>query len=166
MRTSPRIVVLSVPLAFAFACRGLPVPEPEPKESAAGGHYLDRGPAVGTDLGPGTVSLLADLQKEKETRLKLAAELKKAKSKIAELEATLARLEHERDSEHAARVSAETRAAESARKVRDREARILNLSIEKARLEQEVLLLKIAAAEAELSERLARNRQENGSESR
>ncbi len=118
--------------------------------------YLQNGSDVTVDIGPGQKSLLEALKDEKDKGLQLTRELRDLQQAFKQLSLRLANMEQDKNAEHATRVAAEAQEKDTATKLRDREARILNLAIEKAKLEEEILLLKIADTQHNLNEQMRR----------
>ncbi|MFQ5505643.1 MAG: hypothetical protein ACE5F1_12735 [Planctomycetota bacterium] len=142
----------SVPLAFCLALSGCSLlggtkPARIQSSRSKTERYLKGGPTTEIDLGPGQTSLLGALEAEKDRVSDLTAKLKKLRQELMSLNLKLAKAERERDKEHVVRVAAEAHQSELSRKLRQRETRILNLALEKVKLEQEVLVLKITATE-------------------
>lgn len=113
--------------------------------------YLSQGPASDQlDLAPDEKLLIAELSDQQTARKQLEDDLASARQTIAELEGKVRESTAALQAEQARHGATEAEAERLRGLVHEREARILGLHLEKARLTQDVLLLKIDAAERQL----------------
>jgi len=150
--TSIHAVTVVCALSLLTSC-SLFAPAPAGDDPAAGKDtpsYLDAGPTTKVDVSPGQTNLLQHLKQEKELTRELRAQVEKLTSNASSIRVRLSNTEAERDRERAGRIAAEALHKEAVAKLRDRESRILNAALERAKLQQELLMLKIAAAEQKL----------------
>ncbi|HHI79404.1 MAG TPA: hypothetical protein ENK02_05450 [Planctomycetes bacterium] len=114
--------------------------------------YLDKGPTTGVDLGAGSVTMLEALQIEKKKVQNLQARVRDLEEQLKQCHFRLADAEKKNRETSSNLLSTEATRKALAEKLFDREARILNLSLEKVRLEQELLQMKISLEEKKLAE--------------
>ncbi|MCA8968256.1 MAG: hypothetical protein KDC95_00680 [Planctomycetes bacterium] len=120
-----------------------------------GPDYLEAGPTTSLDVSPGQKSLLEALKETKEQVAALQRERDELQTDVRNLQMREASALSEGSSEKGKRISLEAELAQAQNKLRDRDARLLDASIEKAKLEKraleleiEIVKMKIAAAEA------------------
>lgn len=129
---------------------------PDASGLQAPGPYLDEGPNTRIDLGPGRTSLLEALKEAKERVAVLEGDLKELRLEKNGVETRLAKVERERDQERTARISAEAQHRAATDALHENEARLLDLAIQKAQLEEKLLELQVATYEKELQQKLER----------
>jgi hypothetical protein len=136
------------------ACSLLPQQSPEQgkvKPIEPQNAYLNQGGvATELDLGPGTKTLLEDYVDQQKLKIESEAKLAEANALIESLRASLRTAEEERDRERRSRSGSEAEAERCLKLLRDRESKILNLQIERARLQQELLHQRIARLQQDL----------------
>jgi chromosome segregation ATPase len=120
-------------------------PKAEPPVAKQDG-YLAQKPDA-SELGPDERLLLAEYSDTHAAKLALETQLAETRATIDSLQAKLAQTEEVRDRERTARASAEAELSRLRSTLQDRETKILSLHIEKAKLTQDLLLLRIDAAE-------------------
>ncbi len=127
------------------------------KQSNVGstGYLGDGGPTTALDTSPGQKSLLEALRETKEQVATLQRERDELRVEVRNLQMREADALSEGSSEKGKRISLEAELGQVQNKVRDRDARLLDVAIEKAKLEKrsleleiEIVKMKIAAAEA------------------
>jgi hypothetical protein len=124
------------------------VPPKEPAVAPEQQYLAHRSPAAGLEVGPGQKTMLETLNEVQEERVALGQRIEALEAEKKELLARVVAVETERDQEKALRVSAVSERDEARQQSADRDARLLNLAIQKTQLEQEVLLMKISQLEA------------------
>lgn len=132
--------------------RSLTRPDEEPPLDADESLMATGGPQTTIDLGEGGEQLLTRYQKVNAERTRLDQELS---AMTAERDALQQSLSNERDRlerESNQRAGAESQREAMRTQLVDYQAKILALSLERAKLEQEVLRLKIVAVERQISE--------------
>ncbi len=144
-------------LLFLTSCGALQLPfgggeqqgkkSTQPKKET----YLAKGPTTGVDLGAGSVTMLEALQIEKKKVKSLEARVLDLEEQLKQTHFRLADAEKKNTETDSNLLSTEATRKALAEKLFDREARILNLSLEKVRLEQELLQMKIAVEEKKLA---------------
>ena len=123
-----------------------PAPKSEiPREARDG--YLKAGPVTGVDHGPAQRSLLKEYVETKDRLKEMGDRLRKLQEKLKAAQAALAECRKERDQERAGRIGAEAERDKALRDLRDKEIQLLNLALEKTKVEQELVALKIRALE-------------------
>lgn len=121
-----------------------PTPKSEiPPGSEEG--YLKAGPVTGVDHGPAQKSLLKEYVDTKNQMKALQERLGKLEEKLRISEAALAECRKERDQEKAGRIGAEAERDKALQDLRDKEIQLLNLALEKTKVEQELVKLRIQA---------------------
>ncbi|GEM_PF-6397013 len=157
LRSCPKEAILLGSLLLLTSCGALQLSfgnENKKGEKAAQEKketYLEKGPATGVDLGAGSVTMLEALQIEKKKVKSLEIRVQELEEQLKQTHFQLADAEKKnRETSSLLLSTQETRKA-LAEKLFDREARILNLSLEKVRLEQELLQLKIGIEEQKLT---------------
>jgi len=108
--------------------------------------YLAK-PADGSEVGPDERLLLAEFSDTQAAKLALETQLAEARATIDSLQAQLRATEEARDRERTGRAAAEAETGRLRTTLQDRETKILNLHLEKAKVTQDLLLLKIENAE-------------------
>ncbi|MEZ5967262.1 MAG: hypothetical protein R3F56_25725 [Planctomycetota bacterium] len=103
--------------------------------------------AVDDELGPDERLLLAEFSDTRAAKLALETKLAEAQATIDSLKSNLRATEEARDRERTAHAAAEAELTRLRTTLQDRETKILTLHLEKAKLTQDVLSLKIEAAE-------------------
>lgn len=155
---SPRTLLLLPLLALAVSCK---VPnvifEPRPDEPLDGyaGGLTQAGVNTEIDWGPGQKFLMSSHQSllEEVEKLRRDNETKDADTRNLEVQVEQANDELKR--ERALRVQIEAQVQQLLNQRRDLQAQVLNLGIEKAKLEQTNLLAKIAKLQRALDQRQA-----------
>lgn len=121
-------------------------PAPEPPVSKAEGYLAkDKDP---NELGPDERLLLAEFSDTQAAKLALETQLAEARATIDALQSQLHTTEEVRDRERTGRAAAEAELTRLRTTLQDRETKILTLHLEKAKVTQDLLLLKIEAAES------------------
>lgn len=128
----------------------------EKQSSDASVGYLEGGgPTTSLDVSPGQKSLLEALRETKEQVATLQRERDELRVEVRNLQMREADALSEGSSEKGKRISLEAELGQVQNKVRDRDARLLDVAIEKAKLEKrsleleiEIVKMKIATAEA------------------
>lgn len=127
--------------------------EPEPEDLMGESLYLEEaGTNVEIDLGPGAETLLTQYQTVKEENIKLRQSLAALQAEREGLQASLEEARNEVSAERSLRAQADAESGALRKSRREMEAVILSLSIARARLEQENLLLHIDRVEKNLAE--------------
>lgn len=127
--------------------------EPEPEDLMGESLYLqEAGTNVEIDLGPGAETLLTQYQTVKEENIKLHQSLSALQAEREGLEASLEETRNEVKAERNLRAQADAESGALRKSRRELEAKILSLSIARAKLEQENLLLHIDRVEKNLNE--------------
>jgi hypothetical protein len=127
-----------------------PAEEPplQPEDS-----YLQRGGVSNQlDLGPDQRLLLDEFTALKAAKINLETRMSEIEAANESLRASLRQTEEERDKERRLRAGAEAEVERLSATLHEREAKLLNLSIEKAKLNQDNLLLRIASLQRQLDE--------------
>lgn len=151
MRTLPLALAALLVLPGCGVLTGwMTSPAAEPPVARDDGYLARDGVDDGLDLGPDQRLLLAEFSDSQAMRKKLETKVSELEATIADLRQQLGATVNERDREHGARVSAETEQERLRGQLRDRDAKLLALHLEKTRLTQDILLLKIDAAERKL----------------
>jgi hypothetical protein len=112
--------------------------------------YGESGPNTEMDWGPKQELLLSEFKKLREREAELKKEVDELKAENRNLQEQLGSETGSLQREKSLRAQAESETEMLREKVRDREARILSLAIEKAKLEQASLLTKIEALRSAL----------------
>jgi hypothetical protein len=132
------------------------VPPKEPAVAPEQQYLAHRSPAAGLEVGPGQKTMLETLNEVQEERVALGQRIEALEAEKKDLLARARSVEAERDQEKALRVTASAERDDARKQATDRDARLLNLAIQKTQLEQEVLLMKIASLEREKAGGMAR----------
>lgn len=129
----------------------LTTPPPETPVAARDGHLTTHG-GVSTDLarGPDQQSLYSAYVQLQDRNRRLETELQDMKAELQGVRASRDRAEEELDKERRLRTGSEADGERHQRLLREREARILSLSAEQLRAQQEILRLRIAAMQQQL----------------
>jgi chromosome segregation ATPase len=153
------IVLALVACAPLFAaCALLEAERPAPKDPAVAPdqQYLaKKGPSTNLDVGQDQKTALETMKGLEEERAALRKRVETFEAERKDLLAKIKSLEGERDQEKSLRVTAQAERDDAKRQALDRDARLLNLAIQKTQLEQEVLLAKIANLEKDKTEKPA-----------
>lgn len=147
-RRASRIALL-LPSTLLCACSWLQDKMTEPaaeKPTARSEGHLNRKPGD-DELGPDERMLLADYTDANAARLALETKLAELQQKLDATRAELTQTQDVRDRERTGRAAADAELARLRNLLQDREAKILALHIEKAKQTQELLSLRIEAAE-------------------
>lgn len=143
------LLMLSTPSCALFS------PDKESKtETAETGQdpkYLNAGPTTELDVSPGQMSLLESLRETKEEVATLRRERDELRNDLRKSQMRFSSVEAERNGAQSTRVSLAAELEDSLSKIRDRDARLLDAAIEKAKLEQKILELEIEAAKARIA---------------
>ena len=126
--------------------------EPAPDDPLDGyeGSLAQAGINTELDFSPQQSTLLGKYKELMERNQKLAEEKAELEAENQNLQAQLQAERNELEKEKSLRAQAEAETASLRSKSRDFQAKILSLSIEKAKLEQERLLHEIAALDAQM----------------
>ncbi len=116
------------------------------KPVGKGDGYLAQ-PSDPSALGPDERLLLAEYSDTQAAKLALETQLAAARATIDGMQAQLRQTEEVRDKERTGRAGSEAELTRLRSLLQDRETKILSLHIEKAKLTQDVLLLRIEATE-------------------
>lgn len=108
------------------------------------------GPQSEVDLGPGQQTLMEHFIEERAAKLELEQRTKEVEASNQTLRAQLAQTEEDRNQARTHGAGAEAELERLRGLLRDHESKVLNLTLEKARLEQEVLKLRIASLQGQL----------------
>lgn len=139
-----RIAPLCLLLA---ACHSVPLGyEPRPEDPLDGykGSYAEAGVSTEIDLGPKQEYLLSGYTSLKDDHARLERENKRLEQELLAARGGLATETTSLERERTLRIQAEAEVQALQQKRRELEARILSLGIEKAKLEQQAILAKIA----------------------
>lgn len=155
-------------LAVALACAALggcslfgkalnrPAAE-DPVDSTETYLSVGDGPQSEVDLGPGQQTLLQHLIEVRSAKAELEQRAAELEASNQQLRTQLAQTEEDRNQARTHGAGAEAELERLRGLLRDHESKVLNLTLEKARLEQEVLKLRIASLQGQL-ERLGGDR--------
>lgn len=122
---------------------------PPPKEQ----QYLSKGSVANElDLGPDQKFLLDEFTQVKQQKIALETQVAEMRTTNEGLRASLKQAEEERDKMRRIGAGSEAETERLKKLVHEREAKILALSMEKARLQKEVLATKIASLEKQLED--------------
>ena len=126
-----------------------PVPE-EPVDEGESYLSVGDGPQATVDLGPGQKTLMESFVAANTANAELRRRVEDLEAELAQTRSSLeqSQEEHRRAQTHGAGAEAELQRQRDL--LADRETKILNLTLEKARLEQEVLKLRIASLQNQL----------------
>jgi hypothetical protein len=159
MRKLPSSSLLLTCILCLGACqsssdRGGTAIAPDTAGETQAGPYLDTGPNTSIDLGPGKSSLLETLKKEKEENARLQEDRDKLRKELRDLKIRFSQLESELGQEKNKLSASESGATTAAKKIHTLEARVMDLAIQKARLQEQLLAEQIQNLERELNEKL------------
>ena len=135
--------------AFAASCAAPPQLE-SPKDPAVDQdeqYLVKNGPRHNLDLQAQGTPLLETLKQMEEERINQRRQQDRLQKQIQDLNQKLARAGEELEKEKTLRVGVEAERDDARKKLQEHDARLLAVAIERARLEQELLTLKIAALE-------------------
>ncbi len=137
--------ILLLPGGCGILSQGLrPAPKAEVPPGAREG-YLKAGPVTGVEHGPAQRSLLKEYVDTKNQLKEAADKIARLQEKLKSTEAALEECRKERDQEKAGRIAAEAEREKVLQDLRDKEIQLLNLALEKTKVEQELVSLKIRA---------------------
>ncbi len=137
--------VLLFPGGCGILSKGLkPAPKAEVPPGSREG-YLQAGPVTGVEHGPAQRSLLKEYVDAKERLKELADKIGKLQEKLKVAEAALEECRKEKARERAGRIAAEAEREKALQELRDKDIQLLNLALEKTKVEQELVNLKIQA---------------------
>jgi chromosome segregation ATPase len=148
-------IVVVVLALVASGCQAftdrMTTPAPEPPVETKDGHLTTHG-GVATDLarGPDQQSLYATYVQLQDVARRLETEVSSLKAELAGVRASRDRAEEELDKERRLRTGAEADGERHIRLLREREAKVLALTTERVRSQQEILRLKIAALQQQI----------------
>jgi hypothetical protein len=128
-----------------------PAAEP-PVDSSETYLSIGDGPQSEVDLGPGQKTLMEEFVAVQTAKLALEQRVKELEATNEALRATLAQTQEERDKErtHGAGTQAELERLRDT--LQQRDSKILDLTLDKARIEQEMLKLRIASLQGQLEQ--------------
>lgn len=161
MKTSVRILATVSVCAILGSCSlfssafNRPAPE-SPVDSAETYLSVGDGPQSEVELGPGQQTLMEHFIQERAAKLELEQRTKELEASNQQMRAQLAQTEEDRNQARTHGAGAEAELERLRGLLRDHESKVLNLTLEKARLEQEVLKLRIASLQGQL-ERIGGN---------
>ncbi len=145
----PRYVLWAVLAAFPGGCgilsQGLGSPPKAETPPVADGGYLKAGPVTGVERGPAQRSLLKEYVDTKNKLKELQDKLAKLQEKLRAAQDALEECRRERDQEKAAKVAAQAERDKALQELRDKEVQLLNLALEKTKVEQELVKTQIQA---------------------
>ena len=137
--------VLLFPAGCGVLSDGLkPAPKAEVPPGSREG-YLKAGPVTGVEHGPAQRSLLKEYVDTKARLKELADKIGKLQEKLKVTEAALEECRKEKAQEKAGRIAAEAEREKALQELRDKDIQLLNLALEKTKVEQELVNLKIQA---------------------
>jgi septal ring factor EnvC (AmiA/AmiB activator) len=154
----PRIhgIAAAVTLLLLAACTGanqlLYQPKPDDPNDGYAGSLAQAGVNTEMDFGPKQDLLLSRFMSLQEEHARLQKDFEKQRAEAAGLTGQLRSNNESLAKETAGRKQAEAQVQSLQKKGRELEARILSLSIEKSKLEQSVLLAKIADLQRSLED--------------
>jgi hypothetical protein len=125
-------------------------PEPEPAVDASHGYLAKGGVQAELDLGPDQKLLLAEFSNVQTAKINLETRLAELEGDNESLRAQLKQAEAARAAEQGQRTTAEAELQRLRGLIRERDAKVLGLSIEKAKQQQELLLFRISALEKQV----------------
>ena len=108
------------------------------------------GPQSEVELGPGQQTLMEHFIEERGAKVELEQRVKELEASNAQLRSTLAQTEEERNQARTLGAGAEAELERLRGQLRDHESKVLNLTLENARLEQQLLKLRIASLQGQL----------------
>lgn len=128
------------------------------KSSQENSPYLKNvGTPLETDIPPGADSLLQALTDEKKKNQELGLEVKLLRTEVQDNSQEVRRLEADRAFERNAKIVSEAQKSAKEKEIRELMARLLNLRIEKSKLQQKIYLLEMVAGDKEMSNLIKRN---------
>ena len=115
--------------------------------------YLSKGSVANElDLGPDQKFLLDEFTQVKQQKIVLETQVSELRATNEGLRASLKQAEEERDKMRRMGAGSEAESERLKKTLHEREAKILAISMEKARLQKELLAMKIAALEKQLED--------------
>lgn len=115
--------------------------------------YLSKGSVANElDLGPDQKFLLDEFTQVKQQKIALETQVSELRATNEGLRASLKQAEEERDKMRRIGAGTEAEGERLKKTLHEREAKILSLSMEKARLQKEMLALKIATLEKQIED--------------
>lgn len=149
-----RAIFVVTSLSLLASCGSLsdllrPAPEGGMDTSEA---YLRGGPNTQIEMGADEETMLERYSALQRARTELDDLLKEEKAFNEQLSTRMAQTEEELDEERRMRVAAEQEMERLSQRARDLEAKVLSMSIDRAKLEQELLLLRISSLQRELDD--------------
>jgi chromosome segregation ATPase len=149
-RAFPFLLALLPLAACQHLAEELAGPGKEQPVAAKDSYLQTGGVRTELDLGKNHTLLLQDFTEARAAKVQLEARVKELETEIESVRASLRRAEEERDRERLTRSGAEAIVERQQRLLHERDSKILSLGIERARLQQEVLRLKIAALQTQI----------------
>ncbi len=124
------------------------------KEKAAdpSAAYLRGGPNTEVELGSDEETMLESFHGLTKVKIQLDARIKELESYSESQTAKLNRTQQDLDRERRLRVGSEAESDRLAQQMRDLQAKVLSMNVERARLEQDLLLLRISSVQRQLAE--------------
>ena len=144
-----RVASLVTLLALA-SCNLLGSNKTEPIKTPDDPSYLEGGSPTRLDVSPGQETVLAALRNATAEMEALKTKYEQVQQELTDTQLRLSNVEQERDKERTARLAAEAQQLEANKRLRDREARLLDLSLKHAKTERELIEIKIKALEASI----------------
>jgi len=114
--------------------------------------YLRGGPNTEVELGSDEETMLESFHGLTKVKIQLDSRIKELESEVEAQTTTLNRTHLELNQERRLRVSSEAEANRLAQQTRDLQAKVLSMNVERARLEQDLLLLRISSVQRQLAE--------------
>lgn len=115
-------------------------------------HYLGGGPNTEVELGADEETMLESFHGLTRVKIQLDAQIKELEAYGESQTAKLNRTQQDLDRERRLRVSSEAESERLAQQMRDLQAKVLSMNVERARLEQDLLLLRISSVQRQLAE--------------
>lgn len=114
--------------------------------------YLRGGPNTTVELGSDEETMLESFHGLTKVNVQLDAKIKELESYGEAQTTKLNRTQQDLDQERRMRVSSEAETERLAQQMRDLQAKVLSMNVERARLEQDLLLLRITSVKRQLAE--------------
>jgi hypothetical protein len=152
-----RAIVCGALCALLGSCslfsRAMAKPAPEkPVDNSETYLSIGDGPQSDVDLGPGQKTLMEEFVAVQTAKLALEQRVKELEATNETLRVKLAHTEEERDKERTLGSGTQAELERLRETLAMRESKILDLTLEKARIEQEMLKLRIASLQGQLEQ--------------
>jgi len=122
------------------------------QQSDPSANYLRGGPNTEVELGADEQAMLESYSGLTKLKTQLETKIKELESHAETQRSRLTRTEEERDQERHMRLGAEQEGARLASQVSDLQAKVLSMNVERARLDQEILTMRIRSVTMQLAE--------------